>query len=136
MLTVDGVTALEKLFHQVGFLSMDQGDSSDFYGLSPAVRLMMEPQQLDYTWYDAAEKIGASTLVISSRMHALYLAGLLNVPSIAVGRSPKVASFAKRYGIPIVEDVADLIERPRDGGIPDFADDAKLVRKMIAMAVA
>ena len=114
MLTVERFAALDKIFERVGFLSMDQGDSSDFHGLNPAVRSMMEPHQLDYTWRDAAAKIEASTLVISSRMHALYLAGLLNVPSIAVGNSPKVASFAKRYGIPIVEDLADFIECPQD----------------------
>jgi polysaccharide pyruvyl transferase WcaK-like protein len=89
-------------------LAMDQrteeGDLTDHFDGMSGFRLLQPP----VSWRDAATTIAGATVVIASRMHALYLAALSGTPMIAVGRSPKVLSFADEFGIPVAESLEDV----------------------------
>jgi polysaccharide pyruvyl transferase WcaK-like protein len=62
-------------------------------------------QIIDYplSWTDALQTIGNARYLVASRMHALYMGLLTDTPMVAIGRSPKVASFAREFGIPLEE---------------------------------
>lgn len=54
------------------------------------------------SWRDAARHIVGAEAVVASRMHALYIALLLDKPMVAIGGSPKITQFATEFGIPQV----------------------------------
>lgn len=90
------------------FLAMDQrigaGDLTDHFEGKAGLRVLEQP----ISWKDAAAVIAGAEVLIASRMHALYLAALLGTPTIAVGRSAKVLSFAEEFRIPVVSSLEDV----------------------------
>lgn len=60
-------------------------------------------------WRDVVHQFEESTCVIASRMHALYIALLLDIPMVAVGESAKIISFADEFKIPRIERFGDFV---------------------------
>lgn len=88
------------------FLSMEQqlGDA-DYHAVESELleELSFAPEPIG--WQAAWDQIAVSSVVVASRMHALYMAALVGVPAVAVGRREKVVSFAEEFGIPLIADV-------------------------------
>lgn len=57
------------------------------------------------SWRDAALYIMGAEAVVASRMHALYIALLLDKPMVAIGDSPKITQFATEFGVPLARRV-------------------------------
>lgn len=106
--TEQALSALQARLARISLLQMDQrpavGDGSDLpshivakFGLSPRLRSAKQ------TLHD----IATSSLLISSRLHALYLAGLVGTPAIALSGRPKVEEYAREVGLPLVSSLQE-----------------------------
>lgn len=118
------LTSLQAVFDSVAFLPMDQEPAnSDGDALAPDVQAAIGYRPRVRGWRDAAAEIGSSSVVLGSRMHALYLAALLARPMVAVGSADKVIAFTEEFGIPLIARVSDY--RP---GTERVADRSALER--------
>jgi polysaccharide pyruvyl transferase WcaK-like protein len=88
----------------VELISMDQSTHWDFRDIDSGILTMsnvhVHPPTL--TTADLVNLIGSAKAVISSRLHALYISTLLGRPQVAISGTPKVASYAKEFEIPLV----------------------------------
>lgn len=89
----------------VVLLSMSQGAGHSDIAGSDVLRLASEgavDAGYPLSWRDAARHVVGAAAVVASRMHALYIALLLDKPMVAIGGSPKITQFATEFGIPHV----------------------------------
>jgi polysaccharide pyruvyl transferase WcaK-like protein len=101
-------------FDSVEFVSMVQGDQvSDFSALEGDVQRSFPPYRGDVTWQDAAVRVATASTVIASRMHAMYMAIMLEVPAVALVGLPKVDSFIDEFQIGGARNIRDFGSRAR-----------------------
>ncbi|MEV8136179.1 polysaccharide pyruvyl transferase family protein [Microbacterium aurantiacum] len=116
-LTPIALNALRKMGPLV-VIGMSQG--SALADVGPHTRSLVAPSELipePASWRTAASAIGKSSMLVASRMHALYMAALMGTPVIALGRSAKVRSFAEEFRVPRADSLAGLdlgLARPAD----------------------
>jgi len=61
------------------------------------------------TWKEAVGLIAGSSVVVASRMHAMYIAAMSGTSMVAVGASPKVEAFAEEFGVPLMGTIPSMI---------------------------
>jgi len=99
----------------VSFVSMDQGDDGDAQAL-PVGLDGLDVVGGPLSWQRAAEAIGAAEVVVASRMHALYIAAMCDVPSVATASSAKVRSFVDDYDVAYASTTSEAAQtRARSG---------------------
>ena len=121
--TADIVGVLREIHGSVVFLNMSQGGSewTDSAVMTSAVRDQFDEVTSMLTWEEAESVIASSSVVVASRMHALYASMLVGRPMIAVSELPKVATFADEFDITRVESIVDIA-----GIEPRFASSSAL----------
>lgn len=128
---LSSVKDLKETFGEVIFVSMDQGRDADQFSLPESVSAFLQIFDLNHSWSDVAEKVARLEYVVSSRMHALYLAGMLDVPVVGVGSSPKLLSFCREFAIPCVPSVPCSELLRRQARVPDFSTAALRVSRSL-----
>ena len=106
-LTASWVASLGRSQAQLRLVPMSYGDINDL-DLVPddALPMMRTISPVD-GWQGVVAEFATSETVVASRMHALYIALLLDIPMVAIGASSKVAAFAEEFGVPRLDSFAD-----------------------------
>jgi hypothetical protein len=89
---------------EVILVRMDQRPQTDEWALAALRRRRAEirsPAPVGGHWRPTAERIQAGDLVISMRLHLLWMGALRGARLIAIDSSPKLRSFAAEMGIPL-----------------------------------
>ncbi|MCZ4581840.1 polysaccharide pyruvyl transferase family protein [Gordonia amicalis] len=91
------------------FVSMDQGEGSADVGSLPAASFSEFDHIVVGENANTIERwISGASVLVASRMHAMYIAALHSVPTVAVGRRTKIVQFANRYRIPRFDSIRDV----------------------------
>jgi polysaccharide pyruvyl transferase WcaK-like protein len=102
-ISVADLAALAKRFGSVRLVSMDQSANWDFVAMTDAsidgVKLVEPSMQ----WPQVEAMVERSVLVVGSRLHALYMALLHQVPCVAIQSSAKVDAFIGEFAVPSIE---------------------------------
>lgn len=79
----------------------------------------------------------SASVVASYRLHPLLISSIMEIPAVALSPSGKMASFAKRLGIPIAGEPQQIMESVHSQSLSDALQIAtsKQVRSQIARAV-
>lgn len=128
---ISSISSLRSEFGEVVFFSMDQGDAADHLALHESVQGAVTEFGTGHSWREIAARLSRLEYVASSRMHGLYLAGLLGVPAIGIGTSPKLRSFCREFGVPCEETVPGADSLRAIARIPDFSIAARRVAECL-----
>lgn len=125
-LRIDDVERLATLPGPLRFLAMDQQPRvGDFDALPMDMRTAVGASPEVLGWADAAEIVQGASVVVASRMHALYMAAMAGVPCVAVGDREKVRAFCDEFGVPRVDNLGEIHrELPRPAR-PDAVEGAR-----------
>lgn len=138
-LTAREVQLLSAESAKVVFVSMDQGcGSADVDSLPEATRLVFDEVLANRDVSTVERYIASAAAVVASRMHALYIAALHNVPTAAIGERTKIVEFADHYQIPRFDTVDSLrsitYARPVNRAVLD--SDVEQAERSLAKVVA
>lgn len=106
-LTAAWVGSLGRSPAQVRLVPMSYGDIDDLDFVPEDSFPMMHTISPVEGWQGVFAEFATSETVLASRMHALYIALLLDIPMVAIGASSKVAAFAEEFGVPRLDSFAD-----------------------------
>lgn len=102
-LTESYLAQLREQFGALEFVSMHQGSGADAEAIPANLMPYFRAVHRDISLATAVSLFGGSSAVLSSRMHALYLALLLDKPMVSMSHRFKVASFRREFGVPLSE---------------------------------
>ena len=104
------VRELMRSHSRVHFLAMSQGGHvDDAMVLVEDARRELTATSHGITWKEAVGLIAGSSVVVASRMHAMYIAAMSGTSMVAVGASPKVEAFAEEFGVPLMGTIPSMI---------------------------
>jgi polysaccharide pyruvyl transferase WcaK-like protein len=99
LLTGRLLNSLRTQFDDIVFVQMDQGNEGDALRLNSEVRGRFDEITEGLTWKDAVKILADSSVVLASRMHAMYITAMASVPTAAIGGAAKVDAFIHEFGI-------------------------------------
>lgn len=105
LLTEPLLKSLSTKFDEIVFVQMDQGVDGDALRLSTQVKSRLDRITEGLTWERVAEILAGSSVVLASRMHAMYIAAMVKVPTAAIGGAAKVDAFVNEFGITSVSEL-------------------------------
>lgn len=118
-LTLPIVEGLIEQYERVDFLSMYQGHPvSDASDLPPDAVSALSSVTTGLAWEEAVSVISGASVVIASRMHAMYIAAMVEVPLLAISGSAKIDAFIGEFKVPSIESLTDV---GTAGAVPDSA---------------
>lgn len=108
-LTRSWIQSLERSPSQIRLVPMSYGDIDDLDLVSQDSLTMMRTISPVAGWQAVLDVFATSETVLASRMHALYIALLLDIPMVAIGSSSKVVAFADEFGVPRLDSFEDYV---------------------------
>ncbi|TFB96809.1 hypothetical protein E3O42_16865 [Cryobacterium adonitolivorans] len=118
-LTLPIVEGLLAQYERVDFLSMYQGHPvSDASDLPADAASALSSVSTDLSWEQAVSAISGASVVIASRMHAMYIAAMVEVPLLAISGSAKIDAFIDEFKVSSVD---SLTGAGNPGVVPDAA---------------
>lgn len=119
------LAALQRASDEVIFVQMDQGDHSrDISLISEDSKAQFDAVTYGISWREAADVYARGSVVVASRMHALYLGMMLGRQLVGFGTLPKVLAFCEEFGVVRATDMEAAVAQ----GAPKLADPAAFER--------
>ncbi len=100
-LTARWIQSLERSPAQLRLVPMSYGDINDLDLVPTDSLTMVRTVSPTEGWRAVLAEFATSETVVASRMHALYVALLLDLPMVAMRNAgSKVVAFAEEFGVP------------------------------------